>query len=57
MKAQAEDAEVTEVRAIDKDLHPGVEADMGEGDEWPPIRAAILDWEILGVPLPVPISE
>jgi multimeric flavodoxin WrbA len=39
--------EVRSVRAVDHSIHPGVESDMGEGDEWPGIRAQILDAEIL----------
>jgi multimeric flavodoxin WrbA len=39
--------EVEEVRAVDHSLPPGVESDLGEGDEWPGIRTRILDAEIL----------
>ena len=39
--------EVEEVRAVDHSLPPGVESDLGEGDEWPGIRARILAAEIL----------
>lgn len=39
--------EVRSVRAVDHSIPPGVESDMGEGDEWPGIRAWILDSEIL----------
>ncbi len=39
--------EVTSVRAVDRSIPPGVESDMGEGDEWPAIRAQVLDAEIL----------
>jgi multimeric flavodoxin WrbA len=42
-----EGVEVASVRAVDHSLHPGVESDMGEGDEWPAIRARILESEIL----------
>jgi multimeric flavodoxin WrbA len=51
-KLKAEDVEVTEVRAVDKDLHPGVETDMGEGDEWPPIHDALLAADILVIATP-----
>jgi hypothetical protein len=51
-KLRAEAVEVTEVRAVDKAILPGVESDMGEGDEWPPIRTAILAAEILVVATP-----
>lgn len=42
-----EDVEVSEVRAVDRSIPPGVESEMGEGDEWPGIRAQILASEIL----------
>ena len=35
------------VRAVDHSIPPGVESEMGEGDEWPAIRAQILASEIL----------
>lgn len=40
------------VRAVDHDLRPGVESDMGEGDEWPALRERILaaDIFVLGTP-------
>lgn len=41
------DVEVQEVRAVDHSLPPGVESDLGEGDEWPAIRSRVLDAEIL----------
>ena len=28
------------VRVVDHDVKPGVEVDMGEGDEWPAIRCS-----------------
>lgn len=42
-----EAVEVASVRAVDHSIPPGVETEMGEGDEWPGIRAQILDSEIL----------
>lgn len=38
---------MSEVRAADRSIPPGVESDMGEGDEWPDIRTQILESEIL----------
>lgn len=35
------------IRVVDHAVAPGVEKDMGEGDEWPEIRRAILDADIL----------
>ena len=51
-RLKAEDVAVTEVRAVDKDLQPGVETDMGEGDEWPPIHDALLAADILVIATP-----
>jgi multimeric flavodoxin WrbA len=42
-----EDVEVASVRAVDHSIPPGVESEMGEGDEWPGIRRQILESEIL----------
>jgi multimeric flavodoxin WrbA len=51
-KLRGEGVEVTEVRAVDKNILPGVETDMGEGDEWPAIHEAVLAAEILVVATP-----
>ena len=42
----------TYLRLADYDLKPGVEADMGDGDEWPIIRRHIVDSDILIVATP-----
>lgn len=44
---RAEGVEVSSIRAVDRSIPPGVESEMGEGDEWPGIRRQILDAEIL----------
>jgi multimeric flavodoxin WrbA len=36
-----------QVRLVDYDIRPGVETDMGDGDQWPDIRARILAADIL----------
>ncbi|MGI8943870.1 MAG: flavodoxin family protein [Qipengyuania sp.] len=42
------EVEVTEtVRVVDLDIKPGVTSDEGKGDEWPGLRAKILDHDIL----------
>jgi multimeric flavodoxin WrbA len=51
-KLRDEEVEVTEVRVVDKEIKPGVETNMGEGDEWPPIHDAILAAEILVIATP-----
>ncbi|WP_158895421.1 flavodoxin family protein [Amycolatopsis anabasis] len=35
------------VRVVDHDVKPGVRTNMGEGDEWPWLRAKVLDADIL----------
>jgi len=44
--------EVRTIRLADHHLPPGVESDLGEGDEWPAVRAEILRSEILVVATP-----
>jgi multimeric flavodoxin WrbA len=44
---EAEGVDVEWVRATDHNIVPGVETDMGDGDDWPPIHDMILDSEIL----------
>lgn len=41
------------IRVADHDVRPGVESDMGDGDEWPAIRERIIvaDIFILGTPI------
>jgi multimeric flavodoxin WrbA len=40
------------VRLVDHDIRPGVEADMGDGDEWPSIRSRMLEADILVLATP-----
>jgi multimeric flavodoxin WrbA len=42
-------AEGEQIRVVDFDVKPGVEADMGDGDAWPEIRSRLLDSDILVV--------
>lgn len=44
--------QVKYVRLADFNLKHGVEADMGDGDEWPTVRKAILDSDIVLVSTP-----
>ncbi|OBK73263.1 flavodoxin family protein [Mycobacterium sp. 1274761.0] len=41
------------VRCADHAIAPGVEADMGDGDEWPELRQRVLDTDILLLSTPV----
>ena len=49
---RAHAVETQTLRAVDHDLKPGTESDMGDGDEWPMIRAQILASEILVIATP-----
>ena len=40
------------IRAVDHELKPGIETDMGDGDEWPPIHDKLLASEILVIATP-----
>ncbi|RBY90340.1 flavodoxin [Blastococcus sp. TBT05-19] len=40
------------VRVVDHDVKPGVEVDMGEGDQWPAIREQMMAADILIVSTP-----
>ena len=42
-----EGVEVEFLRAVDHEIKPGVESDMGDGDEWPQIREKIVNAEIM----------
>lgn len=42
----------TQVRVVDHDVRPGVELDMGEGDEWPAIREKVMAADILVLATP-----
>ncbi len=41
------------VRVVDHDVKRGVEADMGDGDEWPALRQRVLDADVLVVAAPI----
>ena len=41
------DVEGSTIRVVDHDVRPGVELDMGDGDEWPSIRQRVIDSDIL----------
>ncbi|OBK14629.1 flavodoxin family protein [Mycobacterium asiaticum] len=45
--------ECEHVRCVDYNIAPGVEDDMGSGDEWPEIRRKVLDADILLISTPI----
>lgn len=38
---------IDSIRAVDHDIRPGVQADMGDGDEWPKLRDRVLGADII----------
>ncbi|WP_411719641.1 flavodoxin family protein [Mycetocola sp.] len=42
----------SKVRVVDHDVRPGVQTDMGDGDDWPSIRQKVLAADILLVSTP-----
>ncbi len=47
----------TAVRVVDLDVKPGVETDMGDGDEWPAIRRQLLDADVIVVVTPTWVGQ
>ncbi|WP_300018783.1 NAD(P)H-dependent oxidoreductase [Pseudonocardia sp.] len=45
------------VRLVDLDIRPGVDKDMGEGDEWPAVREQMLAADILVVATPTWVGQ
>ena len=45
------------VRVVDHDVRPGVESDMGEGDEWPAIRSKVVEADILILATPTWLGQ
>jgi multimeric flavodoxin WrbA len=45
------------VRVVDRNILPGVESDMGKGDEWPKIRKQILAADILVMATPTWLGQ
>lgn len=47
----------SQVRVVDHDIRPGVELDMGEGDEWPQIREQVMAADILVLATPTWLGQ
>lgn len=49
---RAQGAQCEALRCVDYNIAPGVEADMGDSDQWPQIRQKILDADMLVLSTP-----
>ena len=45
------------LRAVDYNIKPGVETDMGPGDDWPELRAKMLDADIFIISTPTWVGQ
>lgn len=51
------DVTCEQVRVVDHDIRPGVELDMGQGDEWPAIREKVMAADILVLATPTWVGQ
>jgi multimeric flavodoxin WrbA len=51
------DVETEIVRAVDHDIRPGTDHDMGQGDAWPALREKLLAAEIVVIATPIWIGQ
>jgi multimeric flavodoxin WrbA len=51
------DVETEIVRAVDHDVRPGTDHDMGQGDAWPALREKLLVAEIVVIATPIWIGQ
>jgi multimeric flavodoxin WrbA len=52
-RLEEQGVETSSARVVDHNVAPGVEADMGNGDEWPELRRQILEADILLLAAPI----
>jgi multimeric flavodoxin WrbA len=55
LKEKGVDVDV--VRVVDRNVPPGVETDLGNGDEWPQLHAMLMDSEILVIATPTWLGQ
>jgi multimeric flavodoxin WrbA len=53
----AHDVQGSMIRVVDRDVRPGVELDMGDGDEWPAIREDLMAADILVLATPTWVGQ
>lgn len=49
--------DVESVRVVDRNIPPGVETDLGEGDDWPSLHEALMDSDILIIATPTWLGQ
>jgi multimeric flavodoxin WrbA len=54
---ESEGVECASFRLADLEIPPGVESDLGDGDQWPEVRASIVSSEILIVASPTWLGQ
>jgi multimeric flavodoxin WrbA len=54
---EAEGVSSTSIRIADFDVRPGVEFDMGHGDQWPSIRSQLMEADILVLATPTWLGQ
>ncbi|WP_026544481.1 NAD(P)H-dependent oxidoreductase [Arthrobacter sp. 35/47] len=52
-RLEEQGVETSSARVVDHNVAPGVEVDMGNGDEWPELRRRILEADILLLAAPI----
>lgn len=51
------DVQTEIIRAVDHDIKPGTDHDMGDGDAWPPLREKLLAADIVIIATPIWIGQ
>jgi multimeric flavodoxin WrbA len=51
------DVDTEIVRAVDHDIKPGTDHDMGDGDAWPALRDKLLDSDIVVIATPIWLGQ
>jgi multimeric flavodoxin WrbA len=51
------DVETEVIRAVDHDIKPGTDHDMGSGDAWPPLRAKLIAADLVVIASPIWLGQ
>lgn len=55
LREKGVDVEV--IRVVDRNIPPGVETDLGDGDEWPPVHEVLMGSDILVIATPTWLGQ